>query len=200
MSFKKKLSIELEKLKGFEKPKLKLEQYVTPPQLIAEIIANATLIDGLSREVLDLGCGTGMISIAFELCNAKSVGVDVDRDALRIAKENACKFEVKPDFILCDVRYLKLRKDDFMVVMNPPFGIQKRHADRIFLEKAFEFGEVIYTMHSAGSEKFIRKLSSSVGFSVTHVWKYLIPLRRTYEFHEKDFKRIAVEVYRISRR
>jgi len=41
-------------------------------------------------EVLDMGCGSGILSIAAILLGAKScVGVDIDENAVRIAKENA---------------------------------------------------------------------------------------------------------------
>ncbi|MBP1927363.1 ribosomal protein L11 methyltransferase [Sedimentibacter acidaminivorans] len=41
-------------------------------------------------EVLDMGCGSGILSIASILLGAKSaVGVDIDENAVRIAKENA---------------------------------------------------------------------------------------------------------------
>lgn len=46
------------------------------------------LADGM--EVLDMGCGSGILSIASILLGAKSaVGVDIDENAVRIAKENA---------------------------------------------------------------------------------------------------------------
>ncbi len=199
MRFKKKLSIELEGLKGFRNPKIELEQYVTPPSLVAEIVSNACLIDGLDRKIIDLGCGTGILSIAFELAGAESVGFEIDRDALEVARQNSRMAGVNPDFVLSDVRDVKL-KGRFMVVMNPPFGIHRKHADRPFLEKALNIGEVIYTIHSARSEKFVRSECTRKNFAITHIWRYIIPLKRTYEFHEKDFKQIAVEVYRIERR
>lgn len=41
-------------------------------------------------EVLDMGCGSGILSIASILLGAKSVtGVDIDENAVKIAKENA---------------------------------------------------------------------------------------------------------------
>lgn len=44
--------------------------------------------DGM--EVLDMGCGSGILSIASILLGAgKSTGVDIDENAVRIAKENA---------------------------------------------------------------------------------------------------------------
>lgn len=194
---KKELEIVLEKLEGFENPKLYLEQYVTPPNLAAFIVTNAKLFDDL-KLVVDLGCGTGILTIASAMLGAFAVGVDIDTEALRIAKRNAKKLGVKADFVTCDVKKFETKKR-CTVVMNPPFGIKKRHADRAFLEKAFEISERIYTVHSAGSEEFVKRKAKEKSFTITHVWKFMIPLRKTYSFHEKPFREIAVEVFRIEK-
>lgn len=194
---KKKIEIALETLEGFKNPKLWLEQYVTPANLAAFILTNAELFGDLEL-VADLGCGTGILAIGSAMFGAYSVGVDLDLEALRIAKENSKKVGVEVDFIACDVRDFNVKKR-VTVLMNPPFGIQQRHADRAFLEKAFEIAEVVYSIHSAGSESFVRKKAEEKDFRITHLWKFMIPLRRTYSFHEKAFKYIPVEVFRIEK-
>ncbi len=194
---KKELAIILEKLQGFRNPKIELEQYVTPPSLASEIVVTAELMGDLEL-VIDLGCGTGILAIASALLGAKAVGFDIDAEALRIARKNAKAVEVQVDFVLSDVRFVEVSRRG-TVIMNPPFGIQRRHADRPFLFKAMEIADVIYTIHSAGSERFIRRVCAENGFEVTHLWRYKIPLKRTYAFHEKEFKWIAVEVYRLRR-
>ena len=198
---KKSLEILLEKLKGFENPKIELEQYVTPPSLASEIVFNAKLMGDLENLVVDLGCGTGILSIASSLLSAEAVGFDIDRDALRIARENARAVDVEVDFVLCNVEkvYLKKSSSNVTVIMNPPFGIQKRYADRPFIFKAMEIANIIWTIHSAGSERFIRKVCKEKNFEITHFSKLKIPLRKTYSFHEKPYKFIAVEIYRLER-
>jgi putative methylase len=198
---KRSLEILLERLRGFENPKIELEQYTTPPPLASEIIVNAKLMGDLDRVVVDLGCGTGIISIASALLNAKVVGFDIDKSALRIARENAKSVGVSVDFVACNVEdvHLKVPASDVVVIMNPPFGIQRRHADRPFLFKAMEIADVVWTIHSAGSEVFIRRICEEKGFKITHLFKLKIPLKRTYAFHEKPYKLIAVEVYRLER-
>ncbi len=194
---KKRLEIALESLEGFRNPKIQLEQYTTPANLASFILSNAELYGDLVT-VFDLGCGTGILAIGSAMLGAYAVGVDIDREVLKIARTNAKKMGVSVDFIACDVRNLELRSR-VTVVMNPPFGIQRRHADRPFLEKAFDIADTIYSIHSAGSEVFVRKRAEERGFRVTHIWKLMIPLKRTYSFHEKAFKYIPVEVYRIER-
>lgn len=198
---KKSLEILLEKLKGFENPKIELEQYVTPPSLASEIVFNAKLMGDLENLVVDLGCGTGILSISSSLLSAEAVGFDIDRDALRIARENARAVDVEVDFVLCNVErvYLKKSSSNVTVIMNPPFGIQKRYADKPFIFKAMEIANIIWTIHSAGSERFIRKVCKEKNFEITHFSKLKIPLRRTYSFHEKPYKFIAVEIYRLER-
>lgn len=194
---KKNLEIALEKLEGFRNPKIQLEQYVTPANLASFILTNAKLFRDL-EVVVDLGCGTGILAIGSAMLGAYSIGIEVDIEALKIAKANAEKVGVSVDFIACDVRDLSLKKE-VTVIMNPPFGIQKRHADRVFLEKAFEIANVVYSIHSAESEVFVKRRAEEKGFRITHVWKFMIPLKRTYSFHEKAFKFIPVEVFRIER-
>jgi len=194
---KRELEIILENLRGFESPKIQLEQYVTPPSLAAFIAVNARLHGDLTT-VFNLGCGTGILAIATSLLGAYSVGFDIDLEALKIAKKNALKVKADVDFVRADIRRLETKVMG-TVVMNPPFGIQKRHADRPFLKKAFEISKVVYTVHSAGSVDFVRKMALENGFRVTHVWIFSIPLRKTYSFHEKAFKYIPVEVFRIER-
>ncbi|MET1123701.1 MAG: METTL5 family protein [Archaeoglobaceae archaeon] len=194
---KRELEILLERLEGFRNPKIELEQYVTPPKLAAFVLTQAELHGDLSI-VADLGCGTGVLAIGAALLGALAFGIDVDVEALKIAASNARRLKVAVDFVACDVRDLCVSRR-VTTVMNPPFGIQRRHADRPFLEKALEISNVVYTIHSAGSEPFVRRIAEDRGFAVTHVWRFLVPLRRTYSFHERDFKEIAVEVFRIVR-
>jgi putative methylase len=63
-----------------------------------------------------------------------------------------------------------------------------------------EISNVIYTMHSAGTERYISDVCRDKKFEITHLWRYSIPLRRSYKFHEKDFKYIPVEVFRLRKK
>jgi putative methylase len=195
---KKELAILLESLEGFQYPKIELEQYVTPASLAAEIIVNAKLMNDLNT-VADLGCGTGILAIAASLLGAYAIGFDIDVEALKIAKKNAKKARTWVEFVASRIEDVSLKKR-VTTVMNPPFGIQKKHADRAFLDKAMEISKVIYSVHSAGSEGYISRICKLKGFEITHLWRYSIPLRRSYAFHEEEFKYIAVEVFRLIRK
>jgi len=75
---------------GFEDPEAGLEQYPTPPDIAAHLIHVADLQgDVEGQRVIDLGTGTGMLALGAALRGPASVvGIDVDPDPLRTAREN----------------------------------------------------------------------------------------------------------------
>jgi 2-polyprenyl-3-methyl-5-hydroxy-6-metoxy-1,4-benzoquinol methylase len=86
----KNLEIHLQKVQGFKNPVAGLEQYMTPAPLAARFLFDAFLhgdIEGM--KVLDLGCGTGMLSVGAALLGGDVTGVDGDASALLTAEENA---------------------------------------------------------------------------------------------------------------
>ncbi len=85
---------------------------------------------------LDIGVGTGCISIALlkNLKNSKAVGVDLSEGALSLAKENLLLNEIDSQcsllkFNALDDDYSKLGKFDF-VVSNPPY-VSKNDFDKL---------------------------------------------------------------------
>lgn len=191
---KRKLEMILEPLEGFSNPDPKMEQYKTPATVAAELLHWAFLRGDL-LDVCDLGCGTGILAIGAALLGAKSMGIELDPDAIKVARENADQLEVHVDFILGDVKSIALKKVS-TVIMNPPFGAQKRSSgDRAFLRKATEIGDVIYSIHNAGSEGFIKRFVEPC--DVDEVRKIAFPMKRSFQFHSKDVKVIEVELYRI---
>ena len=49
------------------------------------------------------------------------------------------------------------------VVMNPPFGAQKKHADRPFIDLALVLAPVTYGIFNAGSAPFVRTYTEGPG-------------------------------------
>lgn len=184
----------MERLEGFSSPDPQREQYMTPATVASELLYWA-LMRGDLDSVLDLGCGTGTLAIGAALLGSRSTGVELDSRAIRTARENAVQLGVHVDFIRGDVATIAL-KEPATVIMNPPFGAQKGSpGDRVFLRKAMEIGDVIYSIHNAGSEEFIRRFVEPC--EVKEVRKITFPLKRCFEFHSKDVKIIEVELYRI---
>jgi putative methylase len=185
----------LERLEGFSAPDPRLEQYSTPAGVASELLYSALMQGDLEGTVCDLGCGTGVLAIGAALLGARSVGVELDSAAIKIAKENARRLGVEVEFVRGDAASIGL-KNVSTVVMNPPFGAQKGSGgDRAFLRKATETAEVVYSIHNAGSEGFIRRFVEPC--KVEEVQRIAFPLKRSFKFHSKDVETIEVELYRI---
>lgn len=203
---KKDLEILLQQLKEPIKPKLLLEQYTIPASLAAKILYLAFMkkdIEG--RKVLDLGCGSGRLAIGAALLKAKIVvGVDKDREILKLARENKRMVEniigkLPIVFVLADVENFFGNFDT--VIQNPPFGIKKRSMDRIFLKKAIECGKRIYSLHRGGmrrTRKFLTNFIEKIGGIVESISEFKFTLPYTFPFHKKPRISFKVDLYIIS--
>ncbi|MBO7483795.1 MAG: peptide chain release factor N(5)-glutamine methyltransferase [Alphaproteobacteria bacterium] len=77
-----------------------------------------------SLRILDLGTGSGclLISLLMEYPKATGIGVDISEKALKIAKKNTLKNDVKAEFILADMTKLPQNLGTFdIIISNPPY-------------------------------------------------------------------------------
>jgi len=187
----------LQSLEAVPSPRPDIEQYPTPASIAAEVayIARAKGdIEGC--RVLDLGCGNGILAIAAKLLGAaESVGVDIDPVAIQTAERNAKRAHVEVEWRHADVATVEGPFDT--VLMNPPFGSQKRHADLPFLDRALAIARVVYSFHNAKTEDFLLRRLASAGARVTDRLEYAFPLPRTFRFHREEVRRIPVVLFRI---
>lgn len=196
---KKELEMILQRVPPLDKPIPHLEQYLTPASIAADIIFTAHQFgDVENKAVLDLGCGTGIFSVGAILTGAKKVvGIDVDKNSIEIARGYAEKNDFEIKFLVQDVKDVEVKCDT--VIMNPPFGAQKSNlkADRKFIEKGFEVGSVLYSLHLAKTVPFVKRLISSLGGKVNYSKDYVFPIKWMYEFHEKKVVDYNVTLLRI---
>ncbi|MBS7656502.1 MAG: METTL5 family protein [Candidatus Bathyarchaeia archaeon] len=197
---KKHLSILLSKLSPSPSPKLKWEGYTLDPESASEMIHVASWInnDIKGKTVIDLGCGSGILAIGAALAGAKDVyGVDIDKEAVKAAKKNAEKTGVRTELIAGDIDCVRGCFDT--TLMNPPFGTRKRGADILFLRKALEISDVVYSLHKKGSStsEFLRQKIPEIGGKIDQVREMEIAIRRTYSFHRKRNYKVKVNLYRI---
>jgi putative methylase len=202
---KKALAILLSGLEGFKRPKVRVEQYATDPEIAAEVLWNAHMKGDIGKVSVDLGCGPGMLGIGLLVLGAEKVHfVDFDEKVIDIAKKNVAKIESeykvagKAIFRLQDVNDFHEEVD--LVVMNPPFGIKVRHMDKIFLQKSFEIGKVVFSFHKTESKKFLERFSSDNKFAITDVFDFEFPLKATMSFHSKKIKKILVSCFRLEKK
>jgi len=191
----RKLEMLLEEVEGFSSPDLELEQYQTPSPLAAEILHFAYMQGDLDESVQDLGCGTGILAIGAKLLGArKVVGYDTDPKALEVARKNAEKLGVEVEFVCSDIT--EVSGNVKTTLMNPPFGARVKGRDRPFLSSALRTSEVIYSIHNRGSLAFIQKFIKPA--VITHSYVAKFPLKRTFDFHQKEREIIEVEIYRVA--
>lgn len=192
----------LESVSPHPSPSPSLEQYTIPASVAARIlwIIDKEYDDLRGRRVLDFGCGTGRLAIGAALLGAGYVvGVDVDLTALRTALVNAERLGVSGvvDFVHALVGEFSVCGD--VVIQNPPFGVQRRRADRVFLEAAVSSAPVIYSLHkfSEGNRKFISEFVHGLGGVVVDVIPLVLEIPPLFKFHYKRRHRIKVDLYRI---
>ncbi len=187
----------MESLDPLPHPAPSAEQYPTPAGIAAEVayIAHAKG-DVAGRSVVDLGCGNGVLAIAAKLLGAsRVVGVDSDSTALEVARRNAEGARVDIEWRHV---YVQAVHGAFETVfMNPPFGSQRRHADRPFLDAALASGRVVYTFLNAKAESYVRRRIESASGTITDRLSYAFPIPHTFDFHRKELRRIDVVLYRF---
>ncbi len=219
----RKLDLEmlLSQVEPHPSPKPSLEQYTIPADVAATIlyIAAYTHNDIVDKTVLDLGCGTGRLALGAAFLGAKQVvGVDIDKTAIKVACENSVKTGLKNrvQWIAADIDVVHGKFDT--VLQNPPFGVQRRKADRKFLEKALEVGEIIYSLHkssrkdkvfikklktrgtnivSVSPSSFIEKFVGEHGGTIRAVYAMLMTVPHMFNFHTKRKHEFVVDLYVI---
>jgi len=207
ISSKSKLAILLSKLRVFEAPKLKAEQYTTDSEIAADVLWQAYYLGDINNKTIaDLGSGTGILGLGALLLGAKKVFfIESDKNSIQTAKENLKFLEEetginlakKAIFLNQDINNFNDKVDT--VIQNPPFGTKQKHADKVFLEKAFLLANVIYSFHKLGTEGFVNSISKDNGFEVTYLWKFDFPIKATYRFHRKRIQRIKVGCWRMKK-
>lgn len=194
----KDLEIFLTQLDSFVKPKLYLEQYQTPPRIIAMILWRASQLGDIKgKSIGDFCCGTGLFGIGAKMLGAKEVsGIEIDKDVIKIAEKNAKKAEIEISFINKDIRELKKSFDT--VFMNAPFGIQGPVKDQEFLSAALNMSKVVYSIHlyQKKNVEFLTKFISEQGREVIEIIKAQFEIPKSYDFHKRKYHIIEVAILR----
>jgi putative methylase len=217
------LEIFLSQIKSVPFPKADLEQYLISESVAATMLHTAAYHynDIVGRNILDLGCGTGRLSLGAAFLGADEVfGIDLDKEAVRSALENSRRTELgqRTNWITGDLRIVRGKFDT--VLQNPPFGVQKRNADRAFLEKALEVGDAIYSLHNhprmdiqlmnklksapskmlqVSASPFLKEYIERLGGSIQSVYAMPMTLPRAFTFHKKAKHEIIVDFYIIKK-
>ena len=194
----KELESRLQEVNTFKKPKLQLEQYITTPHLASQIVFNIDqLYDDLrGKKICDLGCGTGMLSIACSFMESDFIlGIDIDSEAIKTCKENIESFQINNIDLIqmdCEKTLQSVGKNEKLlsffnrfdtVIMNPPFGtkgftkksnssedgdeLNSLGMDMKFLKLASLLtNKSIYSIHKSVTRDFIERKSKKWGLKM----------------------------------
>lgn len=181
----------LQQIPPHSSPKVYLEQYSTPANIAADMLFLAySNGDIFEKNVLDLGCGTGILSIGSYILGGNVTGIEIDPVAYAEAVTNAENAGVDINLINSDINDVEISADT--VVMNPPFGSQKKNADRPFLEMACRSANVIYSLHNSLTINFLEKMVESLGGEVFLQKEYILSIPHMFQFHNKMKKNTNV--------
>lgn len=92
-----------------------------------------------------------------------------------------------------------IRKPKRICIMNPPFGVQKKGADKPFLELAMKISDKIYSIHHSNEKnrKYLTRFIESHGWQIKNIYSQKLMIEGTYFFHKKPQKYIMADIYQI---
>ena len=196
---KRRLETALQRLRPLGSLSAQLEQYPTPAHIAADVLWEAySSGDIQGRDVADLGCGNGIFSIGAKLLGAdRVVGLDVDKDAVEVASENASDLSLEIEFTVSDVS--DFQGSFHTTVQNPPFGAQTKHADRAFIRKSIAISPTVYSLHNEIGMDFVFQMAESLGATCVTVKRYKFEIPYAFEFHRKTREIISVVLLKFQR-
>ncbi len=192
---KKNLSIQLSRLRQFNKPKNYLEQYATDPYVASDVLWSA-MMDGfvIDRKILDAGAGYGVFSFGSLYLGCKFVeAVEIDQDQREVLEFNLKDFT---NFHITIDNIANIRERFDTVFCNPPFGAVKRDADIPFLNSIFNSGERVYLLHNSINEKFLDQFIGERG-KILYKRKLNMEIPRMYAHHVEDKKYLDLILYSV---
>jgi putative methylase len=195
---KRQLEIQLDKLETLQNPKLGLEQYPVSAKAASELLFMAGFEHSdLEGRIVDLGTGTGRLGIGAALMGASEVlGLDVDKSSVGVAVSNARKSKVDVSWIIGELDSIRGHFD--AVLMNPPYGTRSPHQDTHFLSKAFQLAPVTYSIHKSSTRSFLIEFAKKNGRTVDTVRSLEMSIPHLFQFHQKKWKTVQVDLLRIS--
>jgi release factor glutamine methyltransferase len=162
----------------------KVSPDVLIPRADTEILVEAVLKDHLkfdsSLELLELGVGSGciIITLILELQNASGLAVDIDGNAIKIAKENASKYQINNSLDIIQSNWFSdIPSKKFDIIMsNPPYISEDEkefiaHETLLFEPQVALFAEdqglINYKKIALGAKNFLKpqgKIYLEIGF------------------------------------
>ena len=219
---KKNLISVVQSMEGFSSPKVHLEQYITDAISTVDFLfyIGVDNHDVFGNIILDLGAGTGRLGLTSLLMGAKHViAVEKDSSAIEILKKNAEDLELDSEITIQQMNVAEVTEEqlisirqkltelsngdsEVICIMNPPFGVQVRNADRPFLILAMEICDRIYSIHLSNpkTRSYLQRFAKSRGWVIPSIHSQKMILEDNYEFHTQKRKVILADVYKMEKK
>ena len=181
--------------------KFKVNSSVLIPRPETEELVRLMLKEDLDgKEILDIGTGSGCIaiSLAKNFSNAKVTAIDISKDALEVAKENAKLNNVNIEFINADIFQYKSQKKYDVIVSNPPYVLE---SEKLLMKKNvldFEphlalfvdnIDPLLYYKEIINSLKDNLNVSGFFFFEINNIYcEKLVKFLMSYNFNVKSFE------------
>ena len=199
------LAIQLSKLERISGPDLNLEQYQTEGEIAARWLFDIQSFNDLDSgcQVVDLGCGNGILGIGAVLMGAKSaILVDSDEESCEVSNRNAESLGISNSVKIINSKIgeqnIEFNEAD-LVVSNPPWGTQKKGSDRAFLQEIISIGAVAHLMHSSRATH-IRNFFNEFDWSSEEYGNFDFALPAAFEHHTRTRGRTRASLWRVSPR
>jgi len=196
---KKQLAITLSRLATFAEPDMRREQYTTPSEIAADLLWIAKMAGHIeSKNILDLGAGTGILGIGAALLDARAVTcIEIDGNALEQLQKNVDALEREGLPVAEKIAIIggPLGKEDMRAetaIMNPPFGTKTVHADRDFLTYALTHARHTYSIHKTSTIAYLKEHARKLGATLLGEKRFTMDLPRTMTHHRKTHEKIDV--------
>ena len=192
----------LKKIVTFSNPKISLEQYSLPNDLIAFLLI-LTQRDLYRRNVVDFGCGTGRFSLPIaKYFSNRVLGVDSDPRGLNQLQVSMKLLETRIDLLNSFIEFLEPSNWSSIFqtsIMNPPFGTQRRSIDQVFLRKALKFSEVVLSIHKSNAEsrRVWKRIATLHSKQMEVLATIDFSLDKTFFFHRNEKHDVKIDLIRI---
>ncbi|MDG6220115.1 MAG: METTL5 family protein [Candidatus Thermoplasmatota archaeon] len=196
---KKELEMLLQRAPPIPEPVAALEQISTPGSVAADMLYRAYAMGDIAEKcVADLGAGTGTFAVGAALLGASRVlALEISEKLVELGRGFCASMGVEVEWQHMDVSCFSEKVDT--VLMNPPFGAQKKHADRPFLDAAIGCSMTIYTLCLEASEEFVCNYGGEAWCGEV-ITTYKFPVPYAHPFHRKERKMFEVSLIRLQER
>jgi predicted RNA methylase len=194
----------IDQIDSFRSPKVELEQYSLPSDLIAFILI-LSANDLFGKNVVDLGCGTGRFSLPIKhFFSNRVLGVDIDPDAMKHLVQLQKRNKLAIDLLITSIEFsepIMWGRRYETTLMNPPFGTKRRKIDMVFLRQALKFSKVIISIHKSNpkTRKLIKNLGNENGKNTSILATIEFPMFTSLKFHRKPKHSVRADLFRIAK-